>query len=146
MTTFDFSPLWRSTVGFDRVFDLLEDSAQWTGDNYPPYNIERIARGGNRPEHLRITLAVAGFSAGDLDISVAENELVIRGHQEDDEKSRVFLHRGIAARQFQRNFVLADGMEVVAAELKDGLLSIELERPETARVARRIQIATEGSK
>jgi HSP20 family molecular chaperone IbpA len=95
---------------------------------------------------LRITLAVAGFSADELDVSVEDNELAIRGRQEEEDEGRVFLHRGIAARQFQRTFVLADGMEVVGAELKDGLLSIDLERPETARVARRIQIATERSR
>jgi HSP20 family molecular chaperone IbpA len=132
-------------LGFDEIERAL-DRVVKGADGYPPYNIERVPGEGNRPERLRITLAVAGFSAGGLDVSVEENELVIRGRQEDDDKSRVFLHRGIAARQFQRTFVLADGMEVVAAELKDGLLSIELERPETARVARRIQIATEGSK
>jgi HSP20 family molecular chaperone IbpA len=132
-------------LGFDEIERAL-DRVVKGAEGYPPYNIERLPGGGNRPEHLRITLAVAGFSAGELDVSVEENELVIRGRQEDDDKGRVFLHRGIAARQFQRTFVLAEGMEVVAAELKDGLLSIELERPETARVARRIQIATEGSK
>ena len=132
-------------LGFDEIERAL-DRVVKGAEGYPPYNIERVPGGGNRLERLRITLAVAGFSAGELDVSVEENELVIRGRQEDDDKSRVFLHRGIAARQFQRTFVLADGMEVVAAELKDGLLSIELERPETARAARRIQITTEGSK
>jgi HSP20 family molecular chaperone IbpA len=132
-------------LGFDEIERAL-DRVVKGADGYPPYNIERLPREGNRPERLRITLAVAGFSAGTLDVSVEENELAIRGCQADEDKGRVFLHRGIAARQFQRTFVLADGMEVAGAELKDGLLSIDLERPETARVARRIEIATVRSK
>jgi HSP20 family molecular chaperone IbpA len=132
-------------LGFDEIERAL-DRVVKGADGYPPYNIERMPREGNRPERLRITLAVAGFSADELDVSVEEKELAIRGRQDEEDKGRVFLHRGIAARQFQRTFVLADGMEVVGAELKDGLLSIDLERPETARVARRIQIATGSSK
>ena len=132
-------------LGFDEIERTL-DRVVKGADGYPPYNIERMSREGNRPERLRITLAVAGFSADALDVSVEDNELAIRGRQEEEDKGRVFLHRGIAARQFQRTFVLADGMEVVGAELKDGLLSIDLERPETARIARRIQIATERSR
>jgi HSP20 family molecular chaperone IbpA len=132
-------------LGFDEIERTLDRVVKGT-DGYPPYNIERMSREGNRPERLRITLAVAGFSADELDVSVEDNELAIRGRQEEEDEGRVFLHRGIAARQFQRTFVLADGMEVVGAELKDGLLSIDLERPETARVARRIQIATERSR
>ena len=123
-------------LGFDEIERAL-DRVVKGADGYPPYNIERLPREGNRPERLRITLAVAGFSADTLDVSVEENELAIRGRQADEDKGRVFLHRGIAARQFQRTFVLADGMEVAGAELKDGLLSIDLERPETARIARR---------
>jgi HSP20 family molecular chaperone IbpA len=132
-------------LGFDEIERTLDRVVKGT-DGYPPYNIERMSREGNRPERLRITLAVAGFSADELDVSVEDNELAIRGRQEEEDEGRVFLHRGIAARQFQRTFVLADGMEVVGAELKDGLLSIDLERPETARVARRIQIETERSR
>ena len=132
-------------LGFDEIERAL-DRVVKGADGYPPYNIERLPREGNRPDRLRITLAVAGFSSDMLDVSVEENELAIRGRQPDDDKGRAFLHRGIAARQFQRTFVLADGMEVVNAELKDGLLSIDLERPETARVARRIEIATGRSK
>ena len=94
-----------------------------------------------RPERLRITLAVAGFSRGDLEITVEENELRIHGRQNEAEQERVFIHRGIAARQFQRTFLLADGMQVAGAELRDGLLSIDLERPETVRAVRRIDIA-----
>jgi HSP20 family molecular chaperone IbpA len=131
-------------LGFDEIERAL-DRVVKGADGYPPYNIERLPREGNRPERLRITLAVAGFSADVLDVSVEENELAIRGRQADEDKGRVFLHRGIAARQFHRTFVLADGMQVVGAELKDGLLLIDLERPEAARAARRIEIATARS-
>jgi HSP20 family molecular chaperone IbpA len=131
-------------LGFDEIEQAL-DRVVKSADGYPPYNIERIAREGAKPECLRITLAVAGFASEELDVSVEENELVIRGRQVEDDKGRVFLHRGIAARQFQRTFVLADGMEVVGAELKDGLLSVDLERPENARAPRRIQITAAKS-
>ena len=90
------------------------------GDGYPPYNIERLARTEHDPERLRITLAVAGFTRDQLDVTLEENQLVIRGRQTDD-KTRHFLHRGIAARQFQRAFLLADGMEVLGADLSNGL-------------------------
>lgn len=128
-------------LGFDEIERAL-DRVVKGADGYPPYNIERLARDGDRPERLRITLAVAGFSPNEIEVTVGEKELVIRGSQDENDKERVYLHRGIAARQFQRTFVLADGMEVVGAELRDGLLSIELERPKTARGARRIEIAT----
>ncbi|MEX2129296.1 MAG: Hsp20 family protein [Xanthobacteraceae bacterium] len=135
-------------LGFDEIERAL-DRVVKSADGYPPYNIERMAREGKRPERLRITLAVAGFASEELEVSVEENELVIRGRQTDDEaegkSGRVFLHRGIAARQFQRTFVLADGMEVVGAELKEGLLSVNLERPETVRAPHRVQIATAKS-
>jgi HSP20 family molecular chaperone IbpA len=131
-------------LGFDEIEQAL-DRVVKSADGYPPYNIERIAREGAKPECLRITLAVAGFASEELDVSVEDNELVIRGRQVEDDKGRVFLHRGIAARQFQRTFVLADGMEVVGAELKDGLLSVDLERPENARAPRRIQITAAKS-
>ena len=90
---------------------------------------------------LRITLAVAGFTRDQLDLTLEENQLVIRGRQIDDDKTRQFLHRGIAARQFQRTFVLAEGIEILGAELKDGLLAIDLARPEPERIVRKIQIA-----
>jgi HSP20 family molecular chaperone IbpA len=112
-------------------------------DGYPPYNIERLAKTGDRAETLRITLAVAGFSTEELDVAVEENQLVVRGRQKD-ETDREYLHRGIAARQFQKTFVLAEGIEVRCAELKDGLLSIDLVRPETERVAKRIAINGRG--
>ncbi len=109
-------------------------------DGYPPYNIERVPREDGYPERLRITLAVAGFTRDQLDVSIEESQLVIRGRQQDD-KSRQYLHRGIAARQFQRTFVLADGMEVLGADLKNGLLSIDLARPTPERVIKSIKIA-----
>jgi len=125
-------------LGFEEIERAL-DRVSKAADGYPPYNIERIARGTQNPECLRITLAVAGFMREQLDVTVEENQLVIRGRQQDD-KTRQYLHRGIAARQFQRTFVLADGMEVLRADLKNGLLSIDLVRPEPERVAKSISI------
>ena len=125
-------------IGFDQIERALDRVAK-AADGYPPYNIERLAPDERNPERLRITLAVAGFTLEQLEITVEEKELVIRGRQQDD-KSRQYLHRGIAARQFQRTFVLADGMEVSGADLKNGLLSIDLARPEPARVVRTVQI------
>ncbi len=125
-------------LGFDEIERLL-DRVTKGADGYPPYNIERLARDAANPERLRITLAVAGFTRDQLDVSVEESQLVIRGRQQDD-KSRQYLHRGIAARQFQRMFVLADGMEVLGADLKNGLLSIDLVRPQAARLAKTIAI------
>jgi HSP20 family molecular chaperone IbpA len=125
-------------LGFDEIERVL-DRVTKAADGYPPYNIERIARDDRNPDRLRITLAVAGFTLDQLEVSVEENQLVIRGRQTDD-KTRAFIHRGIAARQFQRTFVLADGMEVLRADLKHGLLSIDLARPEPARVVRTISI------
>jgi HSP20 family molecular chaperone IbpA len=125
-------------IGFDQIERALDRVAK-AADGYPPYNIERLAADGKQPERLRITLAVAGFTLDQLEVTVEEKELVIRGRQQDD-KTRQFLHRGIAARQFQRTFVLADGMEVLGADLKNGLLSIDLARPEPERVLRTINI------
>lgn len=135
MTPFS-SPL---LLGFDAMEKTLERLAK-SGDGYPPYNIERLRGTEGSIERLRITLAVAGFADEDLDVTVEENQLVVRGRQNDDTE-REFLHRGIAARQFQRCFVLADGMRVVSAELKNGLLSIELDRPEAQRLVRKINIS-----
>ena len=136
MNRFDFTPYRRTMVGFDRLFDLLENQNRFNaGDNYPPFNIERRGE-----DAYRITLAVAGFTREQLDVSVEENQLVIRGRQADD-KSRLYLHRGIAARQFQRTFVLADGMRVLGAELKNGLLSVDLVRPEPQRMVKKINIS-----
>ena len=126
-------------LGFDEVERALSRVAKAASEGYPPYNIERIQRDGDMPERLRITLAVAGFTRDDLEITLEENQLVIRGRQADD-KDRMFLHRGIAARQFQRAFLLADGLEVRGADLANGLLSIDLVRPECERIVRRIDI------
>lgn len=135
MTPFS-SPL---LLGFDAMEKTLERLAK-TGDSYPPYNIERIRNAEGSGERLRITLAVAGFCDEDLEVTTEENQLVVRGRQ-NEETEREFLHRGIAARQFQRCFVLADGMRVIAAELKNGLLAIDLDRPEPERLVRKINIS-----
>ncbi|ACB79780.1 MULTISPECIES: Hsp20 family protein [Methylorubrum] len=127
-------------LGFDEIEQALDRVSKAASDGYPPYNIERVTRSEREPERLRITLAVAGFTQDQLDVSLEENQLVVRGRQVDD-KSRQFLHRGIAARQFQRAFLLADGMEVLGAELSNGLLAIDLARPEPERIVRKIAIA-----
>jgi len=125
-------------LGFDEIERVLDRVAK-AADGYPPYNIERIAGDGKNPERLRITLAVAGFNRDQLDVTIEENQLVIRGKQQDD-KSRQYLHRGIAARQFQRTFVLAEGMEVQGADLKNGLLEIDLARPQPERMVKKVSI------
>jgi HSP20 family molecular chaperone IbpA len=125
-------------LGFDEIERAL-DRVTKAADGYPPYNIERMPPDGETPERLRITLAVAGFTSQQLEVTTEENQLVIRGRQQDD-KSRQFMHRGIAARQFQRTFVLADGMQVVSADLVNGLLSIDLARPAPERVVKSISI------
>ena len=125
-------------LGFDEIERVLDRVAKGA-DGYPPYNIERLARDAQKPERLRITLAVAGFTRDQLEVTIEENQLVIRGRQQDD-KSRHYLHRGIAARQFQRTFVLAEGMEVLGADLKNGLLEIDLARPEPERLVKKVSI------
>ncbi len=127
-------------LGFDDIERVLDRVTKAANDGYPPYNIERLPKSDKHGDVIRITLAVAGFTRDQLDVSVEESQLVIRGRQDDD-KTRDFLHRGIAARQFQRAFVLAEGIEILGAELKDGLLSIDLFRPEPERIVRRIQIS-----
>ena len=127
-------------LGFDDLERALDKASRTGTDGYPPYNIERIAAEGGEPERLRITLAVAGFLQDQIEVAVENNQLMIRGRQQED-KAREYLHRGIAARQFQRSFLLADGMEVLSAELKQGLLSIDLVRPQPERVVRKIRIA-----
>jgi HSP20 family molecular chaperone IbpA len=119
-------------LGFDHIERLLERTAK--GDGYPPYNIEEVGDG-----RLRIALAVAGFSTDELSVTVEDHQLVIRGRQTEPE-DRTFLHRGIASRQFQRSFVLAEGIEVVGAELKHGLLSVEMERPRQEAMVKTIPI------
>jgi len=126
-------------LGFDAMEKTLERMAK-ANDGYPPYNIERLPGSEDVPERLRITIAVAGFSQDDLDVTTADNQLVIRGRQQEQEK-RDFLYRGIAARQFQRVFVLADGMQVRDARLRNGLLSIDLVRPEISNVVKKINIS-----
>jgi HSP20 family molecular chaperone IbpA len=126
-------------LGFDEIERALDRAVKASGDGYPPYNIERLPRSEHEPERLRITLAVAGFMRDQLEILLEEGQLLIRGRQIDD-KTRQFLHRGIAARQFQRAFLLAEGMEVLGADLSNGLLAIDLARPEPERIIRRIDI------
>lgn len=135
------SPLF---LGFEEMERLIDRVGKGGSDGYPPYNIERIAGGGEsdgKPagEMLRITLAVAGFKRQQIEITIEDNQLNIRGRQEDD-KSRQFIHRGIATRQFSRTFVLADGIEVKSADLSDGLLCIDLVRREPEHSVRRIEI------
>jgi len=115
-------------LGFEQLERLLERTAKTGNEGYPPFNIEQTS-----DHSYRITLAVAGFAEGDLSITVEDRQLVIRGRQRDDGSERVFLHRGIAARQFQRSFVLADGVEVGEAVMENGLLHVDLtmQRPET---------------
>ena len=127
-------------LGFDDIERALDRVARTTSDGYPPYNIERLPRSDDAPERLRITLAVAGFTRDQLDVTLEERQLVIRGRQQDD-KERQYLHRGIAARQFQRSFLLAEGMQVLGADLTNGLLSVDLARPEPERVVRKIDFA-----
>jgi len=123
MRQFDFAPLYRSTVGFDRLAQLMDSVGGLDADGYPPYNIERL--GDNE---YRITMAVAGFDKDEFKIEVKETALVVSGEKKPDAKERVFLHRGIAARSFERRFQLADFVEVKGAEFKDGLLHIDLVR------------------
>ncbi len=122
-------------LGFEQLERLVERTAKTGNDGYPPYNIEQTSE-----RSYRITLAVAGFGEGDLAITVEDSALVVRGKQTDDAEGRVFLHRGIAARQFQRSFVLADGVDVGGATMENGLLHIDLNRSEPDRVVHTIQI------
>ena len=126
-------------LGFEEIERLVDRVGKSGADGYPPYNIERVVRSEAAPEMLRITLAVAGFSRAQLEVTIADNQLLVRGRQDDD-KSRAYLHRGIAARQFQRTFVLADGIEVRSADLENGLLIIDLVRHEPDRHVRKIEI------
>lgn len=125
------SPLFLGFEQFERTLDRVKKSS----DGYPPYNIEQIGEDG-----LRITLAVAGFTMADLDVEVEKNQLTIRGRQAEEDDSRIYLHRGIAARQFQRGFILADGIEVVSASLDNGLLHVDMKRVEPESSARKIAI------
>ena len=123
MRNYDLTPLYRSTVGFDRVFDLIDTMTKVDTNSYPPYNIERIAE-----DDYRIMLAVAGFAEEELDIEIHENTLTISGRRQEEETDRNFLHRGIAGRSFERRFQLADHVKIEGASLANGLLNIELRR------------------
>jgi HSP20 family molecular chaperone IbpA len=122
-------------LGFERLEQMAAHIAKASGEGYPPHNVEQIGTHG-----LRITLAVAGFDLDDLDVAVVDSQLVVKGRRRDDDAGRVFLHRGIAARQFQRSWLLADGIEVKGASLDNGLLHIDLQRIEPPATARSIRI------
>lgn len=128
-------------LGFEEIERLVDRAGKGAGDGYPPYNIERVASASDGADVLRITLAVAGFKRSELDVTVEDKQLTVRGKQDDD-KSKEYLYRGIAARQFTRTFVLADGIEVRGADLANGLLAIELHRREPERLIRKIDIGT----
>ena len=123
MTTLDFAPLWRSTVGFDRLIDLMEYSVRWTGgDNYPPYNIERAGE-----DHYRISLALAGFTPDEITITAEQNMLTVEGRKVD-KGSHQYLYQGISSRPFRRTFDLAEYVQVKGASFENGMLKIELVR------------------
>lgn len=122
-------------LGFDQLERLVERTAKSGQDGYPPYNIEQTSENS-----YRITLAVAGFAEGDIEVTVEDNQLVIRGRQTDDVDNSIFIHRGIASRQFQKSFVMADGVEVGAATMENGLLHIDLSRTVPDAVVTRIEI------
>ncbi len=141
MNRFDFTPYRRTTVGFDRLFDLLENNARASqGDNYPPFNIERSG-----DDTYRITLAVAGFKPEDIDITAQQNMLTVQGRKAEETEEREYLHVGIAQRGFERRFELADFVLVRNAQLADGLLVIDLER-EVPEAMKPKKIAINGAK
>jgi molecular chaperone IbpA len=142
MTNFDFSPLFRSTIGFDRLSRLLDQAHVDDGVTYPPYNIEKTG-----DDSYRITMAIAGFGEDDLNIVAQENVLLVAGKAKAADEKTQFLYRGIAGRAFERRFQLADHIKVVGAQLTNGLLHIELVRevPEAKR-PRTIKVETVGSK
>ena len=127
-------------LGFERLERLLERSAKTQTDGYPPYNIEQTS-----DDSYRITLAVAGFAEDDIEVTVEDRQLVVRGAQKAEPEDRKFLHRGIAARQFQRSFVLAEGVDVGEASMENGLLHIDLARTEPSKVVQRISIGKGAS-
>lgn len=142
MRSYDLTPLYRNSVGFDRVFDLLDQVGKIDGNGYPPYNIERLTE-----NDYRITLAVAGFGENDLDIVAQENVLTVTGRRPEGDDGRAFLYQGIAGRSFERRFQLAEHVTVSGASLVNGLLNIELKRevPE-AKKPRRIAINGEAGR
>jgi molecular chaperone IbpA len=140
-TNFDFAPFRRSTVGFDRLFEMLENGSSMTGaESYPPFNLEQDGQ-----DRYRITLAVAGFGQDEIDITAQQNLLIVSGRKQENEE-RSYVHRGIATRSFERRFALGDYVQVKGAELRDGLLAIELVReiPEAMK-PRRIEIGGESA-
>jgi molecular chaperone IbpA len=143
MRQFDYAPLYRSTVGFDHLLNLLDSVTGVAGEaaTFPPYNIERVGENA-----YRISMAVAGFSEGDLKIEVKENVLTVKGEKSDEEKGRQFLHRGIAARNFERRFQLADHVEVKDADIKDGMLNVNLVREVPEKMKPRTIAIGGGSK
>jgi molecular chaperone IbpA len=122
MRTYDFAPLWRSTIGFDRLFDLLDETQHRTADNYPPYNIERLGE-----DRYQISLALAGFSPDKIAVTAEQNVLTVEGRQSDMDQ-HVYLYQGISARPFKRQFNLADYVQVKTATFDNGLLRVELVR------------------
>ena len=124
-------------LGFDHFERTLDRVSKASADGYPPYNIEQVS-----DDLLRISIAVAGFTEADLSVQTEDSQLIVRGRQQEDEKSRIYLHRGIAARQFQRSFVLAEGIEVVGAWMDNGLLNIDLRRPSPETRVRKVAIRT----
>ncbi len=136
MRNFDLAPLYRSAIGFDRLFNLLESNQNQSNGGYPPYNVELVSE-----NHYRITIAVAGFAQNELDITAHDNVLIVRGAHPEEQTERKYLYQGIAERNFERKFQLADHIVVRDARLENGLLSIDLERivPEEAK-PRRIEI------
>lgn len=133
MRHFDFAPLYRSTIGFDRIAQLLDQVGSAEEGAYPPYNIERLAE-----NQYRITMAVAGFADHEIKIEMKEQSLTVRGEKAAEDKERHFLHRGIAGRSFERRFQLADYVEVKGADLKDGLLHVDLQRNIPERMKPRV--------
>ena len=140
MRTYDFSPLWRSTIGFDRLFDLVETAQRAGEDNYPPYNIERLGE-----DRYQISIAVAGFARDEIAVTAEQNTVTIEGRKAE-KGEREYLYQGISARPFKRQFSLADHVQVKSAAFEDGLLRIELLRevPEAMK-PRRIAINVQGS-
>lgn len=126
-------------LGFEQLDRLVERTAKSGNEGYPPYNIEQSSESS-----YRITLAVAGFREEDLSITLEDSQLVIRGRQQDDSQGKIFLHRGIAARQFQRSFVLADGVEVAGASMENGMLHVDLQRSLPDTVVQTIEIKNNG--
>ena len=139
MRTMDLAPLWRSTIGFDRFFDLVEDSVRWNEETYPPYNIERAGE-----DQYAISLAVAGFAPEDLNITAEQNTLTVEGRKTVKDTESM-LYQGISSRSFKRTFSLADHVQVKGANFENGLLKIELVREvPDAMKPRRIRIGTSG--